>query len=58
MAVGDVTLTKVGVYFDTTIAAGGTGQNLGTAYLSGTRLIYVPMGSGQVMILKESVAGW
>lgn len=58
MTTGDVTLTKIGVYRDTTIAAGGTGQNLGGKQLSGSQLIYVPMGSGQVMILKQTCEGW
>jgi len=59
MAIGDVTLTKVGVFYDTTIAAGITGQNLpGTVYLSGARFIYLPIGNGQTLVLKEVVSGW
>lgn len=58
MAVGDTTVTKVGVYSDTTIAAGATGQNLGALQLSGARLEFVAMPNGQVMVLKVAVAGW
>jgi len=58
MATGDVTLTKIGVYFDTTIAAGVTGGNLKNAYLSGSKFFFVPMNEGQVMVLKQVVEGW
>ena len=58
MAKGDVTVTKIGVFRDTTIAAGVTGQNLKSLQLSGSQLIYVPMGSGQVMVLLQEVADW
>ena len=58
MAVGDVTLTKVGVFYDTTIAAGCTGQNLGNLLISGGELIFVSLNNGQVLVLKKVVAGW
>jgi len=58
MATGDATITKIGVFADTTIAAGATGQNLKNAYLSGSKFFFVPMNNGQVMVLKQVVEGW
>jgi hypothetical protein len=56
MAIGDVTISKVGVYTDQTI--GAVTAMLSGAYLSGTKLVYVPMNNGQIIILKEVVTGW
>ena len=60
MVVGAVTLTNLGTY-DTSGAALKVkvdAQNLKTlGYLSGGRLIYVPMANGrQVQVLAQSVA--
>lgn len=58
MATGDITLTKVGVFTDTTIAAGVTGANVGgaTEGASTATLYFVPMAGGQVMVLKGARA--
>lgn len=58
MATGDVTITVVGVFKDTTIAAGVTGQNVG-AQAEGSKtatLHFIPWGHGQVLVIKEARA--
>ena len=56
MAAGDVTLTVIGVYDDTTIAAGVTGANVGTqdAASQTATIVYIPLAGGQVLVCKEA----
>jgi hypothetical protein len=59
MATGDILLEKIGVYYDTTISAGMTGQHLsGATFLSGAKFIYLPQGNGQTLVLRQTVTGW
>ena len=52
MAAGDVTTSVVGVFKTNDIAAGVTGQNVSTQYISGANLIYLPLGKN-IVVLKE-----
>jgi hypothetical protein len=54
MAVGDLTVTSLGVFKDTTIAAGMAGQNSGaaTAGADTTDFRFIPFENGQVLVLK------
>jgi hypothetical protein len=58
MATGDITLTVVGTYFNSTIAAGVTGQNVGAATegTSTATLYFVPLNNGQILVLKGARA--
>ena len=58
MVTGDLTVTKIGVFKDTTIAAGVTGQNCGaaTAGAETATFIYVPFSDGQILVLKQARA--
>ena len=58
MATGDVTLTKVGIFRDSTIAAGVTGANVGAQAESAktSTLHFVAMPSGDILVLKEARA--
>lgn len=56
MATGDITLTKVGIYKDSTIAAGVTGANVGAATRKDevSTLHFVYLGNGDILVLKEA----
>ena len=58
MATGDVTLTKVGIFDDTTIAAGVTGSNVAaeTEAAKTATLHFVYLGANQILVLKETRA--
>ena len=58
MATGDVTLTVVGTYFNSTIAAGVTGANVGAQAESAktATLHFIPMANGQILVVKEARA--
>ena len=58
MATGDVTLTKVGVFKDTTIASGVTGANVGAQAESAktSTLHFVYLGNNDILVLKEARA--
>lgn len=54
MAVGTVTLSVIGLFRDSTIVAGVNGVNVGSASSLSSNLIYVPMGFGQILVLRET----
>jgi hypothetical protein len=58
MATGDITLTKVGIFKDSTIAAGVTGANVAAQKQSDITscLHFVYLGNGDILVLKEARA--
>lgn len=54
MAVGDLTWTKIGTFFDSTIVAGLASLNSGaaTAKDDTTSFFFIPLENGQIMVMK------